>query len=57
LSLLILAGCSSSSKYFQNGQYDTAINKAVKKIRKKPASKKDIDVLVNEQVVVELYSR
>lgn len=45
LSLLILAGCSSSRKYFQKGQYDAAINKAVKQIRKKPTSRKDIEIL------------
>lgn len=42
---VILAGCASSKKYLQKGQYDQAIYKAVKKIRKNPDSRKDIEVL------------
>ncbi|MFH2143826.1 MAG: hypothetical protein ABIJ97_15485 [Bacteroidota bacterium] len=42
---IILTGCSTSKKYLQRGQYDQAIYKAVKKIRKKPTDRKNIEVL------------
>ncbi len=45
LSIVILSGCVSSKKHLQRGHYDLAVKKAVKKIRKKPTSKKDIFVL------------
>jgi hypothetical protein len=44
LSLLI-AGCVSSKKHLDRGQYDMAIQKAVKKLKKKPANTKEIEVL------------
>ncbi|MBN2521300.1 MAG: hypothetical protein JXB17_12380 [Bacteroidales bacterium] len=45
LSVLILSSCSSSQKLLQKGQYDNAIKKAVKKLKKKPESEKDITAL------------
>jgi len=40
-----VSACGSSKKYYQKGQYDMAIRKAVKKLRKKPAKEKEILVL------------
>src|SRR3989304_3745622 len=42
VSIVILASCTSSQKLLQKGRYDEAINKAVKKLKKKPDSEKDI---------------
>lgn len=42
---LYLAGCSSSKKQLQKGNYDAAIVKAVKQLRKDPADVKQIDIL------------
>jgi hypothetical protein len=42
---IILAGCSSSKKQLQKGNYDAAIAKAVKQLRKDPADVKQIDIL------------
>jgi len=39
---LLLAGCGSSKKYVESGNYDAAINKAVAELRKNPKSEKDI---------------
>ncbi len=43
--IIILAGCSSSKKQLQKGNYDAAIAKAVKQLRKDPADVKQIDIL------------
>jgi len=49
LSLLVIAvilySCGSSKKFYQRGQYDMAISKAVKKLRKKPNKEKEILIL------------
>ena len=45
VSIVILASCTSSQKLLQKGRYDEAINKAVKKLKKKPDSEKDIIAL------------
>jgi len=42
---IILAGCSSSKKQLQKGNYDAAIAKAVKQLRKDPSDVKQIDIL------------
>ena len=42
---LILAGCNSSKKQLQKGNYDAAIQKAVKQLRKDPTDVKQIDIL------------
>ncbi len=42
---LFLAGCGSSKKQLQRGNYDAAIDKAVKKLMKDPESEDDILVL------------
>ncbi len=42
LFALLLGGCASSSKLIQRGQYDAAIEKSVKKLRKKPTKEKEI---------------
>ena len=39
---LLIAGCGSSKKYVESGNYDAAINKAVAELRKNPKSEKDI---------------
>ena len=40
--VLLLSGCASSKKLMQRGQYDAAIDKSVKKLRKKPTKEKEI---------------
>jgi len=45
VSALLLAGCGSSKKQLENGNYDAAISKAVTEIRKNPKSSKDIETL------------
>jgi len=42
---LILAGCGSSKKQLEKGNYDAAIQKAVKQLRKDPSDTKQIDIL------------
>ena len=55
IAALILTSCGGSKKMLEKGNYDAAIQKAVKKIRKDPDSPKDIEALdraykiVNEQ--------
>jgi hypothetical protein len=45
VSALLLAGCGSSKKQLEIGNYDAAINKAVIELRKNPKSSKDIETL------------
>lgn len=45
LVAFVVSACNSSKKYYQKGQYDSAISKAVKKLRKKPTKEKEILVL------------
>jgi uncharacterized protein YceK len=53
--ILILSGCGSSKKQLEKGNYDAAIDKAVKQLRKDPKDAKQIAILdrsykiVNEQ--------
>jgi hypothetical protein len=42
---ILLAGCGSSKKQLQKGNYDAAIQKAVKNLRKDPSDVKQIDIL------------
>jgi hypothetical protein len=42
---IILSGCGSSKKQLQKGNYDAAIQKAVKQLRKDPSDAKQIDIL------------
>lgn len=42
---IILSGCSSSKKQLQKGNYDAAIDKAVKQLRKDPKDVKQIEIL------------
>ena len=42
---IILAGCGSSKKQLEKGNYDAAIQKAVKQLRKDPTDVKQIDIL------------
>jgi len=37
--------CVSSKKYYQRGQYDNAIRKAVKKVKSNPENEKEINIL------------
>jgi len=41
----IMAGCGSSKKQLQKGNYDLAIQKAVKKLMRNPSSEDDIEIL------------
>ncbi len=45
ITALILSSCGSSKKMLEKGNYDAAIQRAVKKIRKDPDSPKDIQAL------------
>jgi hypothetical protein len=42
---ILLSGCGSSKKQLQKGNYDAAIDKAVKQLRKDPGDVKQIDIL------------
>ena len=42
---IIFAGCGSSKKQLQKGNYDAAIEKAVKQLRKDPKDDKQIEIL------------
>lgn len=42
---IILSGCGSSKKQLEKGNYDAAIQKAVKQLRKDPNDAKQIDIL------------
>jgi tetratricopeptide (TPR) repeat protein len=42
---LLFSGCGSSKKQLQKGNYDAAIDKAVKSLRKDPNDPKQIDIL------------
>lgn len=42
---ILLSGCGSSKKQLQKGNYDAAIQKAVKQLRKDPTDVKQIDIL------------
>ncbi len=52
---LLLAGCGSSKKELENGNYDAAIDRAVRQLRKDPSDEKQITILdrsykiINEQ--------
>lgn len=43
---IILSGCGSSKKQLQKGNYDAAIDKAVKQLRKDPDDVKQIEILI-----------
>jgi hypothetical protein len=45
LCTIILSGCGSSKKQMEHGNYDAAIDKAVKELRKDPDDAKQIDIL------------
>ncbi|MEQ9089582.1 MAG: hypothetical protein RIE52_00745 [Balneola sp.] len=44
-SIVLLMACASSEKYLQKGQYDKAIDKSVKKLRKDAGNDKELYVL------------
>jgi len=52
LATLLLAGCGSSKKQLEQGNYDGAIQKAVKSLRKDPTSEKDIQSLEQAMKIV-----
>jgi hypothetical protein len=43
--VLVISGCGSSKKQLSKGNYDAAIDKAVKQLRKNPDDAKQIDIL------------
>lgn len=45
ISFTLLLACASSEKLLQRGQYDKAIEKSVKKLRKDPGKEKELNVL------------
>lgn len=44
-SVILFTGCNSSEKLLQKGEYDRAVEKAVKKLRKDPGNDKELYVL------------
>ena len=42
---IVLSGCGSSKKQLEKGNYDAAIEKSVKQLRKNPADQTQIDIL------------
>ena len=42
---IIMSGCGSSKKQLQKGNYDAAIQKSVKQLRKDPSDVKQVDIL------------
>jgi len=48
---ILMSGCGSSKKQLQKGNYDAAIDKAVKQLRKDPKDVKQIDILVQSYKV------
>jgi hypothetical protein len=42
---ILLSGCGSSKKQLQKGNYDAAIDKAVKQLRRDPSDEKQINIL------------
>ena len=48
---LLLSGCGSSKKQLQKGNYDAAIDKAVKQLRKDPDDAKQIEILTQSYKV------
>ena len=48
---IIISGCGSSKKQLQKGNYDAAIEKAVKQLRKDPKDVKQIDILTQSYKV------
>ena len=48
---IILSGCGSSKKQLQKGNYDAAIDKAVKQLRKDPDDVKQIEILTQSYKV------
>jgi hypothetical protein len=47
LLLIIIAGCTSSKKYLEKGNYPMAVKKAVSKLQKRPDKEKEIAVLTD----------
>ena len=45
IATFLMSACTISKKYLQRGQYDMAVNKAVKKLRKKRTKEKEILIL------------
>ena len=48
---IILSGCGSSKKQLQKGNYDAAIDKAVKQLRRDPKDVKQIEILDRSYIV------
>ncbi len=51
LVTLLIGGCGSSKKQLQKGNYDAALSKAVKQLRKDPGDTKQIDILTQSYKV------
>ncbi len=45
LTLTLVLGCASSEKLLQRGQYEKAINKSIKKLKKNPGNSDELYVL------------
>ena len=51
LLTVILSGCGSAKKQLERGNYDAAIDKAVKQLRKDPSDAKEIEILQRSYTV------
>ena len=52
VAAMIMTGCGSSKKQLESGNYDAAIDKAVRELRKNPGSSKDIETLERAMPIV-----
>lgn len=54
---ILMSSCASSDKLLQRGQYDQAIEKSVKKLRKKPSKTKKLNVLKEAYAKANAFDR
>lgn len=52
IAVILLSGCISSKRYYERGEYDKAIAKAVKQLKKKTDRPKEIWVLISAYKIV-----
>jgi tetratricopeptide (TPR) repeat protein len=57
LSMTLVLGCASSEKLLQRGQYEKAIAKSVKKLRKDPGNEKELYVLTEAYSKANAFDR
>lgn len=55
--LAVLAGCTSSQKMLERGQYDRAIDRASEKLMKRPGNEKELRVLTEAYEIANQFDR